>query len=68
MLHGGKVSDAIDMSTTHMVVLTPPDCPLPTLSMADLLSLLHRKKGGTAGLIILREVIAAGQVHLVKQR
>ncbi len=68
MLHGGKAQDAIDMCTTHIVVIPPANCAMPRLSPADLLGILHREKGGTAGLTTLRKLLAAGEVHIVMQR
>ncbi len=62
------MQDAIDMSTTHIVVIPPANCQMPTLSPADLLQHLHHDMGSTAGLTALHKLLAAGQVHIVQRR
>lgn len=62
------MQDAIDMSTTHIVMIPPANCQMPALSPADLLQHLHRDMGSTAGLTALHKLLAAGQVHIVQRR
>ena len=62
------MQDALDMSTTHIVIIPPANCQMPALSPADLLQHLHRDMGSTAGLTAFYKLLAVGEVHIVQHR
>ena len=71
-LYGGRVSESITDSTTHMVVLPSTGSPAPEQASAvrpgDLLTQLLKDHGGLPALKILHRQLLAQQVHVVSQR